>query len=120
MPAHRVKRLGFSGLFLEPEYIVDRLQHTCAELKLPCQVQELRISSAELMRLEITQVDEHGGACQVVLHVMPDSMEGSYCLTMTRQQGDTFQFHALYRMLRTSLSDFIVPAEAEQKGSLRS
>ena len=51
-PRH-VKRLAFGGLDLEPEYLLDRLRHECAELELPCQAQEVRVHGSEVMRMEV-------------------------------------------------------------------
>jgi len=53
LPARHVRRLGFGGLELEPEYLLDRLRHECAQLALPYETQELRVQGAEVMRLEI-------------------------------------------------------------------
>lgn len=53
MPARHVKRLGFGSLELEPEYLLDRLRHECAELGLPVQAQEVRVHGAEVMRMEV-------------------------------------------------------------------
>lgn len=52
-PPRHVKRLAFGGLELEPEYLLDRLRHECAELNLPCQSQEVRVNGAEVMRMEV-------------------------------------------------------------------
>ena len=52
-PPRHVKRLAFGGLDLEPEYLLDRLRHECAELQLPCQAQEVRVHGGEVMRMEV-------------------------------------------------------------------
>ena len=53
LPVKHVKRLGFGGLALEPEYLLDRLRHECAELQLPCQAHEVQVHGAEVMRMEV-------------------------------------------------------------------
>lgn len=53
-PPRHVKRLAFGNLDLEPEYLLDRLRHECAELHLPCQAQEVRVHGAEMMRMELS------------------------------------------------------------------
>ena len=53
LPSRHVKRLGFGGLMLEPEYLLDRLRHECADLDMPCVAQELEVGGTEVMRMEI-------------------------------------------------------------------
>jgi len=54
LPVRHVKRLGFGGLALEPEYLLDRLRHECSELDLPCQAQEVQVHGAEVLRMEVS------------------------------------------------------------------
>ena len=115
-PEQHVKRLGFSGIPLEPEYLLDRLRDECAKLNLPCQACELVSGGAELMRLEICcsgegadQPGDHG-ELRALVHVMPEDAVGHYCITLTRLQGNTFQFHSVYRALRMQLADLLLPA----------
>eukprot|EP00325_Prymnesiales_sp_UTEX-LB-985_P021927 CAMPEP_0174715486 /NCGR_PEP_ID=MMETSP1094-20130205/21245_1 /TAXON_ID=156173 /ORGANISM="Chrysochromulina brevifilum, Strain UTEX LB 985" /LENGTH=430 /DNA_ID=CAMNT_0015915061 /DNA_START=13 /DNA_END=1305 /DNA_ORIENTATION=+ len=121
-----VKRLGFGGLELEPEYLLDRLRHECAELGMPCQFQELEVGGTELMRMEVCSeassssgsenqssadgdYGDYGGhsSLRAVLHVLPEDAEGTYAISLMRLVGDTFQFHAMYRKLRDRLSDIV-------------
>mmetsp|Transcript_29823 Transcript_29823/g.77201 ORF Transcript_29823/g.77201 Transcript_29823/m.77201 type:complete len:458 (+) Transcript_29823:70-1443(+) len=53
VPTRHVKRLGFGGLVLEPEYLLDRLRHECHDLGMPCVSQELEFGGTEVMRMEI-------------------------------------------------------------------
>jgi len=53
LPPRHVKRLGFGGLNLEPEYLLDRLRHECNDLGVPCVAQELEVAGTEVMRMEI-------------------------------------------------------------------
>lgn len=126
VPARHVKRLGFGGLCLEPEYLVDRLRHECAELSLPCKAQEVRVQGAEVLRMEIAamggaasgaQQQQSGGgggsgeSLRALVHVMPEDTDGSYSISLMRLVGDTFEFHALYRSLRERLNDITVPTD---------
>jgi len=129
LPRH-VKRLGFGGLVLEPEYLLDRLRHECGEMKLPYQAQEVHVNGAEVMRMEVScaqpaalsaagggAVDAGGdasaaatigsdrGGLRALVHVLPEDQEGTYSISLMRLVGDTFEFHALYRALRDRLTD---------------
>ena len=42
---------------------------------------------------------------RAVVHVMPEDDEGTYAISLMRLQGDTFEFHSLYRKLRERLGD---------------
>ena len=57
-----VKRLGFGGLTLEPEYLLDRLRHECADMSLPYHAQEVQLNGAEVLRMEVTGRAGRGGA----------------------------------------------------------
>ena len=86
----------------------------CAKLQLPCRVQELVSGGTEILRLELccpgSASDQHGdhGDLRAILHVMPEALPGRYCITLTRLQGNTFQFHAVYRTLRMQLADLLL------------
>jgi len=118
-PELHVKRLGFSGIVHEPEYLLERLRDDCARLNLPCEACELEAGGAELMRLQITVPSSSSAAVapsdgtdlRLLVHVMPQDSAGQYCITLTRLQGNTFQFHSIYRALRQQLAD-LLPAQS--------
>ena len=88
LPARHVKRLAFGGLDLEPEYLMDRLRHECSELALPCQVQEVRMQGAEVMRMEVSSAGSVGS-----IPASTDSAAGgsSGCVKLlTEVFGSTF------------------------------
>ena len=107
IPQQHVKRLTMSQLELEPEYLSDRLRDECAQLQLPCQVTEVIAGSAEMYRLEVFQASPHvgGDGVRALIHVMPEDMDGSHRISFTRLNGDTFQFHSLFRNLNKRLHD---------------
>merc|ERR1740130_1995692 len=105
-PVPAVSRLGFKGLHLEPEYLLDRLRHECALLRLPCEVKQAVASGAELMRLDVDMTTADGGV-RMLIHVVPQDFDGAYSISFTRLSGDTFQFHSLYRTLRASMADLM-------------
>merc|ERR1712060_7139 len=109
VPVQHVKRLGFNGLHLEPEYLADRLKDECAQLQLHFQESEMVSSGAEIMQLEIFQrkTEASTDGVRALLHVMGEDAEGKHCISFTRLSGDTFQFHALYRTLRQRLCDLV-------------
>lgn len=125
LPVKHVRRLGFGGLALEPEYLLDRLRHECAELDLPCQTQELVVQGSEVMRMEVSTAGmlaeksdvgaRAGGSLQAdegvraIVHVLPEDSEGTYSISMMRLMGNTFAFHSLYRSLRERLQDITLP-----------
>ena len=45
------------------------------------------------------------GGLRALLHVMPDSQDGTFSISLMRLVGDTFEFHALFRQLRERLCD---------------
>lgn len=103
LPTLHVKRLGFFRIDLEPMYLVDRLKDECEQLDLPCQTS---MPDGEVHRLHISSnPDDGSGHVSAALHVMPEDAFGRYCITLTRLQGDTFGYHALYRTLRQRLMD---------------
>lgn len=135
LPVKHVKRLGFGGLELEPEYLVDRLKHECASLAMPCQAHEVRVQGAEVMRMEVCSggargscsavpngsssslsaagvggVSRAGEGLRALVHVIPEDADGTYSISLMRLVGDTFEFHALYRSLRERLQDLTTPA----------
>merc|ERR1712032_304430 len=109
VPVQHVKRLGFTGLHLEPEYLADRLKDECAQLQLHFQESEMVSSGAEVMQLEIFQrrTESSTDGVRALLHVMGEDAEGKHCISFTRLSGDTFQFHKLYRTLRQRLCDLV-------------
>jgi len=123
-PEQYVKRLAFSGIPLEPEYLLERLRDECAKLNLPCQACELVSGGAEVMRLEISApgatADQPGdhGELRALVHVMAEQEAGYHCITLTRLAGNTFQFHSVYRALRMQLADLLLaPAAAVETGA---
>ena len=65
------------------------------------------------MRLEINAPSDAGdeqSGLRALVHVMPDEGAGHYNITLTRLLGNTFQFHSIYRALRTQLADVLVPS----------
>jgi hypothetical protein len=152
VPPRHVKRLGFGGLQLEPEYLLDRLRHECNDLGFPAITQDVEVAGTEVMRMEIrggpavfgaaaggssadagavfgaaaggssadagaplgaagaggiSGISGISGAAgmRAVVHVMPEDDEGTYAISLMRLQGDTFEFHSLYRKLRERLGD---------------
>jgi len=108
VPKRHVKRLGFTGMALEPEYLADRLRDECANLDWPCQATEMISCGAEVIRLEMIQKSPTGGEVDQLhafLHIMPEDTNGKYLISFTRLSGDTFQFHTLFRELRRRLGD---------------
>ena len=131
VPPRHVKRLGFGGLQLEPEYLLDRLRHECNDLGFPDVFpQDIEVAGTEVMRMEIHGPAVFGAAAggssadagaplgaagaggisgaagmRAVVHVMPEDDEGTYAISLMRLQGDTFEFHSLYRKLRERLGD---------------
>jgi len=120
VPTRHVKRLGFTGLALEPEYLADRLREECANLEWPCQATEMVSSGAEVIRLEMIQKSQAGGELDQLhafLHIMPENTNGKYLISFTRLSGDTFQFHSVFRELRRRLGDlqFVPLCDRTQK-----
>lgn len=136
LPLKHVKRLGFGGLELEPEYLVDRLKDECATLSIPCEAHEMRVQGAEVVRMELLSAGSSssssssgngshfgemsaismggaprsGGGLRALLHVLPEDSDGVFSISLMRLVGDTFEFHALYRSLRERLQDLTTPA----------
>jgi hypothetical protein len=141
LPPRHVKRLGFGGLMLEPEYLLDRLRHECSELSLPVLVSEVRVHGSEVLRMEVSRAPAASAAAQgasgtaivpaaavagphsppsldpdpagfrTLVHVMPEDGNGTYSISLMRLAGDTFDFHSLYRSLRDRLKDITVPQQ---------
>jgi len=118
VPTRHVKRLGFTGMDLEPEYLADRLREECANLDWPCQATEMISSGAEVIRLEMVQNSQLGTEADklhALLHIMPEDTCGKYLISFTRLSGDTFQFHTLFRELRRRLADLEFGPLADRK-----
>merc|ERR1712087_147994 len=107
IPTQHVKRLTIPHIALEPEYLSDRLRDECQQLGLPCQAAEMLAGGAELSRLEVFKASPVSGGegVRALLHVMPEDLDGSHGISFTRLSGDTFQFHALFRSLKSRLKD---------------
>lgn len=113
LPTQFVRRLGWSKLTLTPEYLADRILDECAQLNMPCRVTEQQIGDGEVVRLEVFCGEpSRADGVHALLHVMPESVEGVYGVSVTRLQGDTFLFHDLYRKLRSRLSDITLGPDA--------
>lgn len=82
LPMNHVKRLGFGGLELEPEYLVDRLRHECASLAIPCQAREMLVQGAEVIRMELSSARSGGGSGEA-------GGEGSSSTTSNNGAGGT-------------------------------
>ena len=122
LPLKHVKRLGFGGLELEPEYLVDRLKDECATLSIPCEAHEMRVQGAEVVRMELLSAgssssssssgngSHFGEMSAISMGGAPRSGGGLRALSCPpggfrrrvldladAARGDTFEFHALYR-----------------------
>jgi len=107
LPTLHVKRLGFFRIELEPMYLMDRLVDECEQLDLPCKASTSScVGDGEVHRLDVSSSGADGSSgVSAALHILPEDANGRYCITLTRLQGDTFGYHALYRTLRQRLCD---------------
>lgn len=108
LPTLHVRRLGFFRIELEPMYLMDRLIDECEQLDLPCRSSaSMCASEGEVHRLDVSRNSANGtgGTVSAAVHIMPEDANGRYSITLTRLQGDTFEYHALYRTLRQRLCD---------------
>ena len=78
-----------------------------AQMQLNAIPTEMLAGGEELLRLEVNvpESDDGGGGVRLLLHVMPHDAEGAYNILFTRLNGDTLQFHELYRALRDRVAD---------------
>lgn len=118
LPTLHVRRLGFFKLDVEPEYLLDRLMDECYCLGLNHHVKSCTLGD-EVLHLEISgnlkgdseeQKLEQGKQVHAAVSIVPEDAYGTYSISITRLKGDTFDFHALYRTLRSRLVDL------DQKG----
>ena len=77
------------------------------QLDIPCMSSELVEGGAELLRIETfyRPPGQSEGGVRVVIHVSPQDALGHYSITLTRLEGDTFAYHALFRLLKSRLAD---------------
>jgi len=118
IPARHIKRLGFKGLELEPEYLMDRLRHECEELDLRAVSQSVDGTGSDIMRLDVSGRPPResnsednvvsDGPVRLAIHIVPDNWEGSYSVSILRLSGDTFAIHGIYRAIRERLHDILI------------
>lgn len=113
----KVKKLSFTSLELEPEFLMDRLRDECEQLEIPFQFTEMMSGGAECMRLEINALQTSIGV-HAIMHVVPEEAEGVFRVVFTRLRGDVFRFHALYQTFRQRLQDLGVEQPAQAAGGL--
>lgn len=120
LPTLHVKRLGFYRIDAEPEYLIDRVVDECEQLGMPCQTSTAGPGQGECYRIDVA--DSGGGPSgpggssdgvvggrmvRAAISIIPEDANGRYGISLTRVQGDTFAFHALYRTLKGRLNDLL-------------
>jgi len=117
-----IKRLGWYGLLLQPEHLVDRLldvltsmNATCERLERHTPSSDFFIVKAKLSAAGDDESDEEGneqvtsvGTVEIHFVVSEDSSdEGTTRVSCTRYRGETLTFHHAYRRvhLRLGLTD---------------
>lgn len=98
-----VKRLGWSGLQLEPEYLHIRIQDAFAQLGITYTQETSDSVQGELFNVIGTA--QNGLVCRVV--VACEDGSDHYRIDITRLKGNTFDFHSNYRLLKSKMQDII-------------
>jgi len=96
-----IKRLGWSKLVLEPEHLHDRVVDALANLNICYEMQRRSSPHNETFMVD---AKADGVALRVVVHEDPD---GTYRISCTRLNGDTFVYHNLFRQLKNHIVDAV-------------
>uniref|UniRef100_A0A7S0LAH5 PAS domain-containing protein n=1 Tax=Coccolithus braarudii TaxID=221442 RepID=A0A7S0LAH5_9EUKA len=108
-----LKRLGWSKLRLEPEYLTDRVVDALMSIDA-----EYDVKLTEDRCGEMAVVCARMGAVSFRV-VVDEDPSGSYRITCSRLSGDTFEYHAAYRSLRQHLQDAVGAEEPRGRGHKR-
>lgn len=110
------KRLGWSNLILEPEYLADRIVDALHQVNARYERVESIASGEDVFAVN---AETAGVACRIL--VLPDpECPDAFRITCTRLGGDTFAYHDIFRQLRGLLNDAVaVDGTASSEASAR-
>lgn len=120
-PMPVIRRLGWSGLTLDPEHLCDRLQDALQGIGAVFEASVNADDEHEVFMLHVTR-----GEVEWQLSVHEESVgiggEGTYRIASTRLAGPTHAYHEAFRLLRDKLGDacsHVLPGAAQPAVPIR-
>lgn len=111
-----VKRLGWSGIPLDPDYLHIRVQDAFAQLGITYKHETSDTEQGEVFN--VLAETPTGVVCGVI--VVCDGGSDKYRIDVTRLKGNTFEFHDAYRKLKEKIMDLVATASPEPAKGLAS
>lgn len=107
-----VKRLGWSKLTLDPEHLRDRVVDALQQMDVSkYEVHERADGEGEVFMISVQQADLAFRA------LISEDADGHFRISCTRVAGDTFAYHAAFKLLRQYLGE-AVPTQQPAKPQL--